>query len=146
MKPALISVCEKNTAVFALALTLLAIPAFAGNPAQDTATRSFEKTLPLGANQTLAMEHKFGEVRIHGENSREVKISATIRVQATTQAEAEHNADQIKIDVSQDAEGIKVRTVYPDEHAWYIRVGKGPFLLRGLRHRGSERRKALASQ
>ena len=30
MKPALISVCEKNTAVFALALTLLAIPAIRG--------------------------------------------------------------------------------------------------------------------
>ncbi len=110
----------------ALALALLAIPALAANAAQDTATRSFEKTLTLGANQTLAMEHKFGEVHIHGENSREVKISATIRVQATTQAEAEHNADQIKIEVSQDAEGIKVRTVYPDQHAWYIRVGKGP--------------------
>jgi DUF4097 and DUF4098 domain-containing protein YvlB len=126
MKPALISVRVKSIAVFALALALLAIPALAANPAQDTATRNFQKTLTLGANQTLAMENKFGEVHIHGENSREVKISATIRVQATTQTEAEHNADQIKIEVSQDAEGIKVRTAYPDQHSWYIRVGKGP--------------------
>jgi hypothetical protein len=126
MKPALISVRVKSIAVFALALALLAIPALAANPAQDTAMRNFEKTLTLGGNQTLAMENKFGEVHIHGENSREVKISATIRVQATTQTAAEHNKDQIKIEVSQDAEGIKVRTAYPDQHSWYIRVGKGP--------------------
>ena len=126
MKPALYSMAVRSVAVAALALCVYAMPAPAANPAQSTATRNFEKTLTLGANQTFAMEHKFGEVRIHGENGREVKISATIRVQATTQGEADHNVEQIKIEVSQDSEGIKVRTVYPEEHSWYIRVGKGP--------------------
>jgi len=126
MKPAFRSMVVSGIAVFALALCLFAKPVLASNPAQSTATRNFEKTLTLGANQTFAMEHKFGEVRIHGENAREVKISAIIRVQASTQGEADHNVEQIKIEVSQDGDGIKVRTVYPDEHNWYIRVGKGP--------------------
>ncbi len=126
MKPALSSVGRKSIAAFAVVLVVLALPAFAEGHAQDTATRNFEKTLTLGANQTFAMEHKFGDVHIHGENGREVRISATIRTQASTQAEADKNADQIKIEVTQDAQGIKVRTVYPDENKWSIRVGKGP--------------------
>lgn len=126
MKPPLCSTVMKSIVACAIALCVSALPAKAADPAQSTATRNFEKTLTLGANQTLAMEHTFGEVRIHGENGREVKISAAIRVQAATQEEADRNVEQIKIEVSQDADGIKVRTVYPTENAWYFRVGRGP--------------------
>ncbi len=126
MKPAFCSTPLRGIAASALALSLFGLPVWGSYPGQHTATRDFEKTLTLGADQTFAMEHKFGEVRIHGENGREVKISATIRVQASSQDEADRNVEQIKIEVSQDAGGIKVRTFYPDQHSWYIRVGKVP--------------------
>ena len=90
---------------------------------QQTATRNFEKTLTLGANQTLSLESKFGEIRIHGENGREAKITATIRAQAGSQGEADKDVEEIKIEVSQDAEGIKVRTVYPEDHV-VLRIHK----------------------
>ncbi len=91
---------------------------------QQTATRTFEKTLTLGTNQTFSLDSKFGEVRIHGENGRETKIIATVRAQAGSQGEADKDVDEIKIDVSQDPEGIKVRTVYPEDHV-VLRIHKG---------------------
>jgi hypothetical protein len=91
--------------------------------AQDTATRNFEKTLTLGANQTLSLESKFGEVHIRGESGREAKITATIRAQASTQNEANKDADEIKIEVSQDTNGIRIKTVYPEDHV-VLRIHK----------------------
>ena len=107
-------------------VALMAAITFAGNSraAQDTATRSFEKTLTLAPNQTLSLESKFGEVRIHGENGREAKITATIRAQAGSQNEADKDVSEIKIEVTQDAEGIKVKTMYPEDHA-VLRIHKG---------------------
>ena len=108
------------------AVTLLASCLFCmeTNAAQETATKTFERTLTLGTNQTLSLESKFGEIRIHGENGREVRITATIRSQAGSQVEAEKNAEEIKIDVSQDSTGIKVKTVYPEDHV-VLRIHRG---------------------
>src|SRR3974390_3795181 len=103
----------------------LAVPALAGEPGQNTATRDFKKTLTMGEGQTLSLEHKFGDVRIHGENSREVKIAGTIRVQSHSQAEADKFADEVKIEVSQDSSGIKVRTVYPSDAAGGFKIFSG---------------------
>src|SRR4029077_16757827 len=109
----------------AVALAATALPGLARSAAQETTTRHFDKTLTLGAKQPLPMENKFGDVRVHGESGRDVKISATIRTQAKTQADADRKADEIKIEVSQDGQGIKVRTVYQDESKWFIRIEKG---------------------
>ena len=105
--------------------SISAWPLLAANSQQGT-TRDFQKTLQLGLNQTVSIEHRFGEIRLHGENGRDVHIGATIHTQANTQEEAEKFAEQIRIEVEQDASGIKVRTVYPDEHTWYVRIGKKP--------------------
>jgi DUF4097 and DUF4098 domain-containing protein YvlB len=107
--------------IFFLAAGLLASGVQA---AQDTATRNFEKTLTMGANQTLSLESKFGEVHIHGENGRETRITATIRAQASSQSEANKDAEEIKIEVSQDSTGIRVKTVYPEDHV-VLRIHKG---------------------
>ena len=104
---------------------LTALPVLGKGLGQSTATKEFQKTLTLGANQTLSLEHKFGDVRIHGENGREVKIAANIRVQAHSQADADRFAEQVRIDVSQDAQGIKVRTVYPDEESGFFKIRIG---------------------
>jgi hypothetical protein len=89
--------------------------AAAASAGQDQVSRDFQKTLPLGSGQSFHIENKFGEVRIHGESGREVKISATIRVQAGSHEEAESYAQKIQIDVQQSSDGIRVRTIYPEE-------------------------------
>lgn len=94
---------------------------------QNTTTRQFQKTLTLGSSQTVSLTHKYGDVRIHGENGRDVRISATIRVQAHSQSEADRYADQVRIDVAQDSQGVRIQTIYPsDESKFFVlRIG-GP--------------------
>jgi DUF4097 and DUF4098 domain-containing protein YvlB len=92
----------------------------AANPGEDQVSRDFQKTLPLSPGQSFQIENKFGEVRIHGESGREVKISATIRVQASSHNEAEAYAQKVQIDVQQSGDGVRVRTIYPDEEKkWF---------------------------
>src|SRR6266436_6415645 len=91
---------------------VLTLPvAVAANTGQDTASRQFQKTLPLAAGQTLSIENRFGEIRIHGENSHEAVISATIRSQAGSESQAEKFAESVQIEVNQDSHGITIRTV-----------------------------------
>jgi DUF4097 and DUF4098 domain-containing protein YvlB len=101
----------------ASAPSVLADPAAAAapSPAQEQVSRDFQKTLSLGAGQSFSIENKFGEVRVHGESGRDVKISATIRVQAGSRAEADAYAQKVQIDVQQTGSGISVRTIYPEE-------------------------------
>src|SRR5216683_4049731 len=91
-------------------------------PGQEQVTRDFQKTLSLGAGQSFRIEHKFGEIRIHGESSRELKISATIRAQADSREQAQTFADKVQIEVRQTAQGVEVRTNYPEENRnWFGR-------------------------
>ena len=100
----------------AAVLLLTAFPALASrNWPQDEVTRNFDKTLTLGAGQSVRVEHKFGEVKVHGESGREVKISAVIRAQGSSHDEAESFAQKIQIEVQQTSEGISIRTIYPPE-------------------------------
>ena len=103
------------------------LPALAKEFGQSTTTREFQKTLSLGSNQTVSLTHKYGNVRIHGENGSEVKVSATIRVQAHSQSEADRYAQQVRIDIAQDSQGIRIQTIYPsDESKFFVlRIG-GP--------------------
>jgi hypothetical protein len=106
---------------------LATMPVLGNGLGQSTATKEFQKTLTLGADQTVSLTHKYGDVRIHAENGRDVRISATIRVQAHSQSEADRYAEQVRIDVSQDSQGIKIQTAYPSDDSKFftIRVG-GP--------------------
>ena len=106
----------------AILLAVTASPARASNPGQEQVTRDFQKTLSLGAGQSFRIENKFGEIRIHGESSRELKISATIRAQADSREQAQTFADKVQIDVQQTAQGVEVRTHYPEENRnWFGR-------------------------
>ena len=105
--------------LLSLAATLVAVPLYAAAPAQQEVSRDFQKTLPLGAGQSVSVEHKFGEVKLHGEPGREVRISATIRAQASSHEEAESFAQKIQIDVQQSSSGIRIKTIYPDEKSWF---------------------------
>src|SRR6266481_936362 len=99
-------------------------PARAGNSAQEQVTKEFQKSVTLGGGQSVHVEHKFGEVRLHGEAGREVKISATIRAQASSHQEAESFAQKIKIEVQQTSEGVRIKTIYPEEEKSWFRNSK----------------------
>jgi hypothetical protein len=102
------------------ALFFTAKPMRAANPAQEQVSRDFQQTVTLGAGQSVRVEHKFGSVRLHGESGRDVKISATIRAQASSHEEAESFAQKIKIEVQQTSEGVRIKTIYPDdEKKWF---------------------------
>ncbi len=91
----------------------------AARAGQEQVSRDFQKTLTMGQG-TFQIENKFGEVRVHGESGRDVKISATIRVQAGSRAEADAYAQKVQIDVQQGSYGIRVRTIYPDEERRWL--------------------------
>src|SRR6266481_4428900 len=101
-------------------LLFTAKPVPSATAAQDQVSRDFQQTVTLGAGQSVHIEHKFGSVRLHGESGRDVKISATIRAQASSHEEAESFAQKIKIEVQQTSEGVHIKTIYPeDEKRWF---------------------------
>jgi len=108
--------CRAAIAGLLLAMFLAAVkPVVAAHRGQEEVSRDFQKTVTLGAGQSVRIEHKFGEVRVHGESGRDVKVAATIRVQAGSHDEAQSFADKIQIDVQQTGEGVRIKTTYPNE-------------------------------
>src|SRR6266513_1926490 len=105
-------------------LLFTAKPVPAANPAQEQVSRDFQQTVTLGAGQSVRVEHKFGGVRLHGEAGREVKISASIRAQASSHQEAESFAQKIKIEVQQTGEGVRIKTIYPEEEKKWFHSSK----------------------
>src|SRR5438045_1451881 len=110
--------------LFAAMFFVAVQPAAAAHSAQEEVSKDFQKTVTLGAGQSVRVEHKFGEVRVHGESGRDVKISATIRVQASSREEAESFAQKIQIDVQQSAEGVRIKTIYPDEEKHWFQISR----------------------
>src|ERR1700730_989577 len=106
------------------ALLYTARPASAANASQEQVSRDFHRPGPLGEGQSVRVEHKFGSVSLHGESGRDVKISATIRAQASSHEEAESFAQKIKIEVQQTSEGVRIKTIYPEEEKKWFLSGK----------------------
>src|SRR6266849_5993890 len=105
-------------------LVLAGKPALAANLGQEQISKDFQKTVTIGAGQSVSVEHKFGEVKLHGEAGREVKISATIRAQASSREEAESFAQKIQIEVQQSSEGVRIKTIYPEEEKRWFHLSK----------------------
>src|SRR5467141_1478920 len=112
------------TGILSALLLFAGKPALAENSAQEQVSRDFQKTVTLGAGQSVRVEHKFGEVRLHGEPGREVKISATIRAQASSHEEAEAFAQKVQIEVLQSGEGVRIKTIYPEEERKWFHLSK----------------------
>jgi hypothetical protein len=112
------------TGVLSALLLSPAKPARAASSGQEQVTRDFQQTLTLGAGQAVRIEHKFGSVKLHGESGREVKISATIRAQASSHEEAESFAQKVKIEVQQMGDGVHIKTIYPDEEKTWFHISK----------------------
>ncbi len=98
--------------------------AVATNRGQEEVSRDFQKSVTLGAGQSVHIEHKFGEVHVHGESGRDVKISATIRAQAGSHDEAQSFADKIQIEVQQTGEGLRIKTIYPEQQSKWFHTGR----------------------
>src|SRR6267378_1154706 len=94
--------------LFSTMLLFTAKPIRAANSAQEQVSRDFHQTVALGAGQSV----------------REVKISATIRAQASSHEEAESFAEKIKIEVQQTGEGVRIKTIYPEEEKKWFHSGK----------------------
>jgi hypothetical protein len=102
------------------ALLFTAKPVCAANAGQEQVSRDFQQTMTLGAGQSVRIEHKFGSIKLHGEAGRDVKISATIRAQASSREEAESFVQKIRIEVQQTGEGVRIKTIYPEEEkSWF---------------------------
>src|SRR5205807_3688085 len=125
------SIFRREPLRFAAVAVLLSVmllstakPMRAATAAQEQVSRDFQQTVTLGAGQSVRVEHKFGSVRLHGESGREVKISATIRAQASSHEEAESFAQKIKIEVQQTGEGVRIKTIYPEEEKRWFHSSK----------------------
>src|ERR1700676_999572 len=105
-------------------LLFTAKPITAASPSQEQVSKEFQQTVTLGAGQSVRVDHKFGSVRLHGESGRDVKISATIRAQASSHEEAESFAQKIKIEVQQTGEGVRIKTIYPEEERKWFHSSK----------------------
>jgi hypothetical protein len=116
--------CAAISGLLCAALLCTAGPSRAASSGQEQVSRDFHQTVSLGAGQSVRVEHKFGSVNLHGEPGREVKISATIRAQASSHEEAESFAQKIKIEVQQTSEGVRIKTIYPDEEKSWFRSSK----------------------
>jgi len=70
----------------------------------------FSEDRDAGAGQSVRVEHKFGEVRLHGEPGREgSKFSATIRGRPARMRKAEAFAQKVQIEVLQSGESVRIR-------------------------------------
>src|SRR5260370_14855714 len=105
-------------------LLFTAKPVHSATAAQDQVSRDFQQTVTLGASQSVHIAHRFGSVRLHGESGRDVKISATIRAQASSREEAESFAQKIQIEVQQSGEGVRIKTIYPEEENRWFRSSR----------------------
>jgi hypothetical protein len=113
----------RGAARTAAALLLAVFPASASPAAaQQELSRDFQKTISLDAGQTVRIENKFGEVRVHGESGRDVKISAKIHVQGDDKDRAQSLLDKIQINVEQSGQGLRIATVYPDNHLVRVEI------------------------
>ena len=120
-------------------------PALATEPGQQEVTRDFTKTMTLSGNQGLSLDHRLGQVHIHGDSGHELKISAKIHVQDRNNADAQDFAQKSRSKFANPAmactSALSIREQIAD------RPHRRPhFLFRGLRHSHASRRAALVAQ
>jgi len=65
------------TGILSALLLFAGKPALAENSAQEQVSRDFQKTVTLGAGQSVRVEHKFGRSGSMANRAARVKISAT---------------------------------------------------------------------
>ena len=77
------------------------------------ATDTFARTVRIGRNGTFTLTNVAGTVTVSGSGGDEVRIEATRRAWATTDADAKAALAQVEIDVTEREGTVDVRTVRP---------------------------------
>ncbi len=101
--------------VLILALTLVASAGSQAGEQRQESSRSFDRAIRVASGQSLRVEHRHGDVRITTHARPELRVQATIRVSAESQADAAEFLDRIQIDVVEAPADITVRTRYPEQ-------------------------------
>lgn len=96
-------------------ITGMAFARSASRSAQEEVSRDFQKSLTLSSGQSVQVEHELGDVRVHGQSGRDVKIQATIHVQTSSRSDSEALANKIHIQVEETSQGVRIHTEYPEE-------------------------------
>src|SRR6516225_151138 len=73
--------------------------AAARNRGQEEVSRDFQKSVTLGAGQSVHIEHRFGYVRVLGGSVIEAKTSATCLAEVGWHEEAPPYSDKIQFDL-----------------------------------------------
>jgi DUF4097 and DUF4098 domain-containing protein YvlB len=89
----------------------LLLPATAAGAA--TLKEPFNRTVPLRAGSEVRLANVNGGVTLDAWDRDEVKIEAEKRVKAGSPAEARKIMDQVRIEVTQDAKGVRIETKIP---------------------------------
>ena len=100
----------RNKIVLGLSL-LVTAQAFA----REEYSRNFDKTVTLGAGQSVRLEHRMGNVNLRAHAGHDVTVHASIRVSASSNAEAKRVAEQIRVEVAPAGSTLVIRTEYPKE-------------------------------
>ena len=83
-------------------------------PQREEYTRNFQKSVTLAAGQGVRLEHSNGDIVVRTHGSSELRIDASIRVSAASQADAAAFGNEIRIQVEPTATAIWIRTSYPE--------------------------------
>jgi DUF4097 and DUF4098 domain-containing protein YvlB len=82
---------------------------------RQEATRSFDRTIAVASGQTLRLENRHGDISVTTHARPELRLKATIRVSAPSQADAAEFVERIAIEVTEAPSAITVRTRYPEQ-------------------------------
>lgn len=109
--------------VAALLLSLAASAGAAPSTGREEHERDFHKVVPLPPGRKLSIEHSNGSIRVRTHREARAVIDAAIRVSSSDEEGAERFANEIAIDVTETAQGVSIRTRYPEKQ-WHF-IGKG---------------------
>lgn len=93
------------------ALALIACTAAA--QASVTVEKPFQQSYPLKAGGTLEVSNTNGGITVEAWDRAEVRVDAVKKIKASSSEKAEEIAKQIKIDVRQSADSLRIETILP---------------------------------
>jgi hypothetical protein len=110
------SACNWSGILLGLALTVLALPAWAFGEY----TKTIKKEFDINATGTTYLINKYGKTDVKIWDKNRVKISVTIVVNASTEASAQTVFDRIKINFSNAADYAKAETsIESTSRGWF---------------------------
>jgi len=112
------------TGILSALLLVAGKPVLAANSAQEQVSRDFQKTVTLGAGQSVRVEHKFGEVRLHGESSRDVKSPQRYAHRPARMRRPRRSRRKYRSKFCNPAKAYASKTIYPEEERKWFHLSK----------------------